>query len=53
MLTLSVASKSEYTFIVWILGIFSCFGGWSAKMPPLLANIYGNTIGSIFYGIAV
>ncbi|EGR28002.1 major facilitator superfamily protein, putative [Ichthyophthirius multifiliis] len=45
--------SSEIVFIICILGIMGCFGGWSAKMPALLAQIYGKQIGSSFYGITI
>ncbi|KAL4487076.1 hypothetical protein ABPG72_001528 [Tetrahymena utriculariae] len=53
MLTFYFSCQFQFTFIIWVLGIFACFGGWSAKVPALLAEIYGKKIGTMFYGITV
>jgi hypothetical protein len=33
--------------------MLGCFGGWSAKVPAVVAKVYGKNVGSTFYGITV
>lgn len=53
MVTFRFACTNEYSFVIYIVLILGCFGGWSAKMPALLAQIYGKNIGSTLYGVTV
>lgn len=49
--TLRWVSSSGAVYLIYVITVYFCYGGWYAMMPATITRIFGKKIGTTIYGI--
>lgn len=49
--TLTFVVRVQPLFFIYIILTYFTYGGWYAKLPALVAKLFGKKIGTVIYGV--